>query len=260
MDVVSTLVAHFQPPEAVDPGAFVPPPTCICPVSRWSRCPAALCAGLCLSFSAPRGIWGSRSPCQHAAPWGVSSADHGEACGSVRWRLQSPRGPWSRGRLQKCGSSRGGGLLGRPQRKALGALLSLICRIRAGLLPPGAGTLAESKDARSQSISSALPSRSNKTRCSSSHTPASCHSLSLRQQVIPDPQPICWGSISQGMPLFSTNRMPVRVARSSTRGLPPLGLGGSSGSSGSITSHSSSVTSFLAIPSAYPPPGFVRRC
>ena len=136
MDVVSTLVAHFQPPEAVDPGAFVPPPTCICPVSRWSRCPAALCAGLCLSFSAPRGIWGSRSPCQHAAPWGVSSADHGEACGSVRWRLQSPRGPWSRGRLQKCGSSRGGGLLGRPQRKALRALLSLICRIRAGLLPP----------------------------------------------------------------------------------------------------------------------------
>src|SRR5215213_7912234 len=142
MDVVSTLVAHFQPPEAVDPGAFVPPPTCICPVSRWSRCPAALCAGLCLSFSAPRGIWGSRSPLSAAASWGVSSADHGEACGSVRWRLQSPRGPWSRGRLQKCGSSRGGGLLGRPQRKALGALLSLICRIRAGLLPPPGGGYA----------------------------------------------------------------------------------------------------------------------
>jgi hypothetical protein len=37
-------------------------------------------------------------------------------------------------------------------------------------------------------------------------------------------------------------------------------LGDSSGSSGSITSQSSSVTSFLAIPSAYPSPGFVRRC
>src|SRR5829696_8860532 len=61
-------------------------------------------------------------------------------------------------------------------------------------------------------------------------------------------------SISQGMPLFKTNKMPVRAARSSMRGLPPLGLGGSSGNSGSITSHSSSVTSSLAIlfPTRYP--------
>src|SRR3712207_5146691 len=143
---------------------------------------------------------------------------------------------------------------------ALRALFALIRRVRAGLLaPPGAGTLAESKDALSQSISSALPSRSNKIRCRRSHTPASCHSLRRRQQVIPEPQPISWGSISQGTPLLRTNRIPVRVARSSMRGLPPLGLGGSSGNSGSITSHSSSVTSGLAIFSSYPPPGFVRR-
>src|SRR3712207_5576445 len=63
------------------------------------------------------------------------------------------------------------------------------------------------------------------------------------------------------MPLFKTNRMPVRAARSSmVRGLPPLGLGCSSGKSGSITSHSSSVTSSLAMPSAYPSCGVVRRC
>jgi hypothetical protein len=61
------------------------------------------------------------------------------------------------------------------------------------------------------------------------------------------------------MPLFKTNKMPVRAARSSMRGLPPLGLGVSSGNSGSTTSHSSSVTSSLAMPSSYPPPGFVRR-
>ena len=61
------------------------------------------------------------------------------------------------------------------------------------------------------------------------------------------PQPISWGSISQGMPVFSTNRMPVSAARSGTRGLPPLGLGGSSGSSGSATPHSSSVTGGLAM-------------
>jgi hypothetical protein len=143
---------------------------------------------------------------------------------------------------------------------ALRARFALIRRVRAGLLaPPGADTLAESKEALSQSISSALPSRSNKIRCSFSHTPASCHSLRRRQQVMPDEQPISWGSISQEMPLFKTNRMPVRVAHSSMRGLPPLGLGGSSGNSGSITSHNSSVTSALALFSSYPPPGFVRR-
>ena len=44
------------------------------------------------------------------------------------------------------------------------------------------------------------------------------------------------------MPLFKTKMMPVRAARSGMRGLPPLGLGSSFGSSGSIASHNSSVT------------------
>src|SRR5215210_2665982 len=73
-----------------------------------------------------------------------------------------------------------------------------------------------------------------------------------RQQVTPLPQPISWGSISQGMALFSTKMMPVRVARSSKRGLPPSGLGGSSGKSGSTISQSSSVTNSLAMFSTYP--------
>src|SRR5215218_3646435 len=77
------------------------------------------------------------------------------------------------------------------------------------------------------------------------------------EQVMPEPHPISFGSISQGMPLLRTNSMPVRAARSSIRGLPPLG--GSSGSSGSITCHSSSLTSGLAISSSYPPPAFVRH-
>jgi hypothetical protein len=73
-----------------------------------------------------------------------------------------------------------------------------------------------------------------------------------------EPQPISWGSISQGIPLFSTNTMPVRAARSSMRGLPPRGFGGSGGRSGSMVSHSSSVTSSLAMFSGYPINGFVR--
>ena len=36
------------------------------------------------------------------------------------------------------------------------------------------------------------------------------------------------------MPVFSTNRIPVSAARSDTRGRPPLGFGGSGGSSGAI--------------------------
>jgi len=72
------------------------------------------------------------------------------------------------------------------------------------------------------------------------------------EQVTPLPQPISWGSISQEMPLFSTKMIPVRVARSSTRGLPPSGLGGSSGKSGSTISQSSSVTNSLAMFWTYP--------
>src|SRR4029453_1888128 len=131
---------------------------------------------------------------------------------------------------------------------ALRALLSLIRRILAGFWAPLlAGRAAESSEARSQSIWSASPRRSRRTRCSLSHTPASCHSLKRRQQVIPEPQPISWGSISQGMPLFSTKTMPVRAARLSMRGLPPWGFGGSGGRSGSMVSHNSSVTSYLAM-------------
>src|SRR5829696_1050543 len=208
----------------------------------------------------PRGIEGSRRPCRRAASWGACAGVHDEACGSERWRLWPPPIPWSRERSRPSGSPRAGCPLGRPQRKALRALLSFIRRIRSGLIaPPGAGTLAESNDALCQSISSALPKRSSSLWCSSSHTPASFHSLRRRQQVIPEPQPISWGNISQGMPLFSTNNMPVSAARSSTRGLPPLGFGGSSGNSGSTTPQSSSVTSSLAMVPPYPLRGFVRR-
>jgi hypothetical protein len=132
---------------------------------------------------------------------------------------------------------------------ALRARLSLIRRIRSGSLAPLlAGTLAESKEALSQSISSPSPRQSSSTRCNFSHTPASCQSRKRRQQVEPDPQPISLGSISHGMPLFKTKTIPVRAAPSSMRGLPPLGLGSSSGNSGSTISQSSSVTSSLLLP------------
>ncbi len=43
-----------------------------------------------------------------------------------------------------------------------------------------------------------------------------------------------------GPPLLSTKRMPVKQARSGTRGRPPLGLGGSGVSSGATMTQSTS--------------------
>jgi len=123
----------------------------------------------------------------------------------------------------------------------LGARLAAIRRVRAGLSAPLlAATEALSRAARLKSMALRRPRRSRRTLWRRSHTPAFCQSRSRRQQVIPDPQPISWGSNSQGVPERRTKRMPVRAARSGTRGRPPLGFGGSGGRSGSITAHRSS--------------------
>jgi hypothetical protein len=128
------------------------------------------------------------------------------------------------------------------------ALLASVRRVRSGLGPPlFAGTLAASMAALDQSILSASRSRVSNSTCSASHTPASLQSRKRRQQVMPLPQPISCGSISQGMPLFRTKMIPVKQARSGTRGRPPFGFGGSGGSSGSMISHNSSGTSGAAI-------------
>ena len=116
------------------------------------------------------------------------------------------------------------------------------------LLASGAATDDESTEMRSQSMRRAASSLSSTAACSSCQTPASCQSRKRRQQVMPEPQFISCGSISQGKPVRSTNRMPVSAARSPTlRGRPPFGLGGDFGSSGSTTLQNSSVTISLAI-------------
>jgi hypothetical protein len=131
---------------------------------------------------------------------------------------------------------------------ALRARFASIRRIRAGFSPPfGAGTVNESTDARPQSRLSASDSRSRRARCSLCHTPACCHSRSLRQQVEPEPHPISLGSQDQGSLVRSTKIMPRSTSRSETRGRPPLGLAGSGGNSGSTAAHSSSLTMGFAI-------------
>lgn len=115
--------------------------------------------------------------------------------------------------------------------------------IRAGLVPPKtARTDVESIADRDQSIWSAARKRDNTARWILFHTPCCCHAANRRQQVIPLPQPSSCGKSSQAMPVFSTNKMPVSTARSSSGLRPGYRLrrrfGG--GKSGSIISHNSS--------------------
>ena len=67
---------------------------------------------------------------------------------------------------------------------------------------------------------------------------------------------------SHGMPVCSTNRIPSDAARSSTRGRPPFGKRGRSGSNGSSVSHNSLlIRCFVISLQTYTPPfrttGFV---
>ncbi|MBB3172871.1 hypothetical protein FHR90_000685 [Endobacter medicaginis] len=95
---------------------------------------------------------------------------------------------------------------------------------------------------------SAARNRRSSSRCSASHTPASCQSRRRRQQVMPDPHPISSGSISHWMPVRRTNRIPLSAARSATRGLPPFGFGPAAGRRGSTIDQSASETRGDAIP------------
>ncbi len=94
---------------------------------------------------------------------------------------------------------------------------------------------------------------SSSNSCSWSHTPAFCQSLNRRQHVAPEPKPRRVGKWFQRIPVLNTNRMPLRAARSDTRGRPGSLFARSfaGGSNGSISIHSSSSmigASILGLP------------
>jgi len=131
---------------------------------------------------------------------------------------------------------------------AFRAVFAPIRGIRARLGPPKtARTEQLSIAAADQSMASAWPSSSSRACQTFSQTPATCQSRKRRQQVIPHPAPNSLGRYSQGMPVRSTNRMPVSAFRFGTGGRPPWGFGFGGGKNGSTRSHSSSVSSGLAI-------------
>jgi len=79
------------------------------------------------------------------------------------------------------------------------------------------------------------------------HTPASFQSCNRRQEVIPDPGPIAWGRCSHGTPVSRQTGCPSTLpSRAGTCG-PDTDTRLHTGKSGSIRSHSSSLTNGFAI-------------
>ena len=129
--------------------------------------------------------------------------------------------------------------------------LAAIGRVRSSFFPPRtARREALSTTARAKSSWPRWRNSLRRTRWSRFQTPARCQRTSRRQQVVPDPQPISGGSMFHGIPLRSTNRMPVSTARSGI-GLRPAYWRSRRrrfGSSGSIRLHKSSSIKGLVTP------------
>lgn len=161
-------------------------------------------------------------------------------------------------RTRSCRQRRAGGV---HDQMVLGTGACAVRRVRAELFAPlFAGTLRASTQARLQSIRSARAKRRSSSWCNRSQTPARCQSRSRRQQVTPPPQPGSAGSAIHGIPVCSTNTMPVKAARSSTSGRPPMGCGRCGGSKGSTIAHrSSSISFFMPRVKHSPCPGYETR-
>jgi len=144
--------------------------------------------------------------------------------------------------------------LGIGEKMMLTARFAAIRRVTPRLKPPKtARTLLESATARDQSIRSAACRRPSNSLWSFSQTPAFCQSRSRRQHVMPLPQPSSCGRSSQPIPVFSTKRIPVSVARSLIRLRPGCFCRRAfTGMIGSMISHNESSINGFAIPRISP--------
>jgi hypothetical protein len=128
----------------------------------------------------------------------------------------------------------------------LGADFPSVGRIATRLGPPfGAATAEPSSATRSHCTRSSRWSASSNARQTLGHTPACCQATSRRQHVVPEPQPSSRGSSLHGTACRNTNSIPVRAARSSTRGRPPRRFPRRLcfGKCGAIIAHNSSESS-----------------
>jgi hypothetical protein len=124
--------------------------------------------------------------------------------------------------------------------------LTAIGRVRSSFFPPRSARMEElSTRARAKSSWPRWRKSASRTAWRRRQTPARCQRTKRRQHVLPDPQPISFGSICHGSPLRKTNRIPVSAARSGTRGRPILlnRRRGGFGNRGSMRLHKASSIS-----------------
>lgn len=132
----------------------------------------------------------------------------------------------------------------------LTARLAAIGWVRSSFFPPrSARTEPLSTIARVQSSRWRRRSSVSSTRCSRVQTPARCQAANRRQHVVPEPQPICAGSMFQGIPVRRTKRIPVSTARSGIGVRPAYWRlrGLRLGSNGSMRVHNSSSIAKVAM-------------
>ena len=242
MDVDPTFVADGKPSEAVEPGeaALDDPSMPTKLLLGFDAAPgdARLHATTAAGASAPTVVVGLVGvQLVWPAPWPATLACHGRHGIEHRFERHAvvDVGP---GQPE---AERGAACVGDQMTFCAGP--ASIRRVRPGFGTPLLAAIDElSTQARLQSMRSASRRRHSSSPCRLSHTPAACQSRNLRQHVTPDPQPNSAGSLSHGMPVRSTNRMPVSAARAGTGGRPPFGLAGMGGSRGSMMDQSDSGT------------------
>ncbi len=242
-DVGAAFVAHAQAPEAVQPGV------------RAFHHPAVTPEALAVVHASPgdTGPDATDAALLAAAPVVVALVRVQLVRPSSRSAAASVAHWWNG--IQRWRQHAAVVLVGRSDQHAKGCASGIDCDVAFAPWPatirwvwPGSSTPlfawtdALSRAARRQSSCPAACRRSSSTWCKAAQTPASCQSRRRRQQLMPEPHPISAGSISHGRPDFSTNRIPVRAARSDRRGRPPFGFGASGGKSGAIAAHRSSGT------------------
>ncbi len=242
MDAGASLIADVEPAEAMQPGqgAFDDPPRL--PETAAVRCPALrqlgpnpaavqlVAMGLGIVAAVPLDTVGFPAGPPGPAAQNRERIDQRQQFGDViavgGGQPRDNRNPLRVGE----------NVMFRP-------LLAAIGGVRSSFFPP--------RSARTELLSTMVRARSSwprrrnsvsKTSCSRRQTPARCHCTSRRQQVLPDPHPISFGSICHGTPARNTKRMPVRAARSATRGRPIDGQRTRRrfGNNGSICAHKAS--------------------
>jgi hypothetical protein len=255
MNVITPFIAHTQTAKAVEPcsGSLYDPAIAPQPLARFNASASdprrdAPCAQLTAQRASVVGFVGVQL--LRSLAWTTPSVASHRLNGIDDFQ-HHPR-VMHVGRAQEC---RERDALALDHKMALRARFAAIRRILPGFCAPfSAGTENESTEARDQSSWSASAKRSSKAWCNLRQTPACCHSRSLRQQVVPEPQPISGGKYDHGNPVRRTKMMPRKASRLEMRGRPPFGFSSSGGSNGSTAAHSSSLTSGFAIASDFTSP------